>query len=322
MSKLKERFRRLKESAFELAYAGYSLRVRSQQTKNPRHPKRDITIPTNHYPRDYAASILAEVINEAYSFTGIIRLPNSQIFYEFVNTTIKAYSDFTDYRFLYIPVTPATTKQLKGKLPSLTTWDLKAQTIQVWSPMAIAIVDSSADRWPDFYSLEVEDCYHPYLPDFYFTGRVVNQRNSKVLYEYFDSAGLYGVQDGIYMSVLRPVNLDFPLGVPSDLVMDDCLKELIGCGPTSGHLDQVGQFTGYVTTAAYHPKVTFHLYEREDGTGFLSESLPHPKANAYIEQAYLISKIKRPGIKLTSSEGNQTLGLTQTTTPSETLILN
>jgi hypothetical protein len=165
--------------------------VRKQQAKNPKYPKLEPAIQSDIKPRVATPQLLNEILNEPYSFTGIVRLVNGQTLYEFVHTTFKAFVDYTDYRYLYAPVTLETIAQLGNKLPTLATWD--GDVVQVTSPIAASLVDQSADRWPDFYTLKVEDYSHPYLPNLYLSGRVVVQRNGVILYEYFDAAGLYRV---------------------------------------------------------------------------------------------------------------------------------
>jgi hypothetical protein len=103
------------------------------------------------------------------------------------------------------------------------------------------------------------------------------------------------------MSTLRPINLDFPLGQPDELEFNPCLQERKGIYPTAGHINQVGRFTGYVTTQNYHSKVTFYLYEREDGSGFLSESRPHSEMESYVEQVRLVGSSYSEGIESTAS---------------------
>lgn len=140
--------------------------------------------------------------------------------------------------------------------------------------------------WPEVYELVIDEIAHPYGKGLYLTGYVIIQADGVPNYEYVDLDGYYGEPGLFYISSLRPPGIDYPLGRPNggDLVKDLCIGKL-DWYPSFGNEYWVGKYTGYRTTPAYHPLVTYYLYERGDGSVFLWEGQPHEDAWLWVRNA-------------------------------------
>ena len=158
--------------------------------------------------------------------------------------------------------------------------------------------------------MDVEDYSHPYLPNFYFTGRVRQQSDGSLLYEYFDSMGYWGPQDDLYFSSLRPTDLDFPLGYyePNEIERDICLS--VNQYPVRGEVNRVGLSLGYKTNGLYSKLRTFYLYERPDGSSILLDSKETaPYSFDFIDQVKAVVGLLSPSIHLVSTDNTQSFTL-------------
>ncbi len=302
------------------AYSEYVLKVREQQKKFPNYPKVESNLLDSfQVPVISSEDALNKVIHENYIYTGTKRLHRFNV-YEFAQPMGTAI-DISYYKFLYVFISDSSTNLLaeNQKLPKLLQWGEKYPSAY---PDSIYLVNAGINNWPDFYSINSVDTVHPFLPGFYSTNRIAVQKNGRVIYEYFDNLGLYGATSNIYVSTLRPINLDFSLGHPrlGELERDECLRYLIGSYPAESNEHYLGKFTGYTTSPLYTQYVNFYLYEREDGTSFLLESPPNLLAQEVIERTLILSKVGSPQPTLLEGSGTIKLQNIQNTIPEELII--
>lgn len=168
------------------------------------------------------------------------------------------------------------------KVPTICHWNINKVDIYRVFPNKEYLLGLESNHWKSWYSLIVEDMTHPFLNGFIFTGRVIEQGEEGILgYEYRDNKGFYGIRNAIYISPLKPIQLDFPLGIPDKGQVDilKCNERLIDLYPSAGYIPyDIGKFTGYTTNSKYHSSKVFYIYERKDGSVFASEYIPHPHA--------------------------------------------
>lgn len=245
------------------------------------------------------------IINDSFisgdsSIYSITQEVSNDIYWEFYSPSIDEDPRFS--RYLYIPVTPSLSKVLKSLLPSILSWDVRAIKPQVWVdyPHKLYVRDNASTDWPCHYNLISDDLYHPYHKGFLFSGKAILNADNSILYEYTDIEGKYGIKDQLYLSSLLPIGMEFPLGQPkpSTLIYDSCLDHLLGLYPSYGYLPYIGSFTGYITTTLYNPYQTYYLYERVDGSTFLSPAIPHSYAQATINRGLELYGLSQGGLQL------------------------
>lgn len=302
------------------AYSDYVLKVKEQQQKYPNYPKIEPNLSEGpQLPVVSSDSAINKIINENYTYTGTKRIRKFNV-YEFAQPVGNA-SDISYYRFLYVFIDKNSTEILgeNEKLPKLLRWGEEYPSAY---PDNLYLVSAGINSWPDFYTTNSVDTYHPFLPGFYSTNRVSIQTNGKIIYEYFDSLGLYGALSNMYVSTLRPVNFDFPIGHPRmwELAIDNCLSHLIGSYPIRSNEFYLGRFTGFTSTPLHTGYAKFYLYERKDGTTFLSEEAPDLLAQEIIERTLILGKVGSPQPTLLEGSGSIKLQNIQNTIPEELII--
>lgn len=215
-------------------------------------------------------------------------------------------SSISNNRYLYLPIRENYLEDIKHLLPSLPMWDVDSYSAWYQYPTDKYLLDTTSQEWPTHYNVLSNDLKHPFIPDFLFTGRVILQGyEGNLLYEYTDIKGVYGLKDEIYLSNLKPLHLDFPIGIPrrDELLLDECLEHSIGYYPSKGNLiTDIGRFTGYRTNNKYHPHRTFYLYERSNGTVFLTIARPHSYSSDFIHIANRILELYKEDLVLIGKE--------------------
>jgi hypothetical protein len=195
------------------------------------------------------------------SFNAELLTSEPQLVWEF----IKLDGETRD-KWLYLYVVPNKTLLPFVDIPKHCCWDTERLTVDDYYPNELYLLGANSTNWGAWYSLIVEDMTHPFINGFTFTGRVIEQGDESLLaYEYSDTKGWYGLKNELYMSSLKPIELDFPLGIPKEGEVDKllCNEHLIGAYPSSGCVPyDLGRFTGYTTNRNYHPTKTFYIYER------------------------------------------------------------
>lgn len=202
--------------------------------------------------------------------------PNSNLYYEFISTFRSVDDSYPSYQFIYIPIEEQ--EKVIDLLPTVLIWDADNNYITYESPSTLYLKPLKIDLWPHYYSyISNNELIHPFLSSsFVFNGKMVEQGDGSILYEYIEVNNLYSSKGSVWVSTLRPQYLDFPYGIPQkdDLQYEECLLELIGSYPTKGTFPFIGGFTGYISTESYSKKKLF-LYKRIDGSCFFSEERPH-----------------------------------------------
>lgn len=241
----------------------------------------------------------------------------SEFYSEFVNKEADFNSDYSTWKYIYIPLE----YPLKNNyLPSLLTWNTDKQKLGYEAPNFYYLESLSAESWPSFYTLVTESLGHPYLgSSFVFSGHIVEQGDGSLLYEYTEIENNYGCIGETYMSPLRPSYLDFPFGIPQPggLVREDCSLDLIGSYPSYGVFPYLGRFTGYATTDLYNRMRKLYLYEREDKSTFLYEAPPSLYSRSLIENF-----IDQAAIYLSTNESKQSISIRQKSNSPATIQLS
>lgn len=195
---------------------------------------------------------------------------------EFVKTTGQVHT----YKYIRA--------QISNYLTPLITWGVENETQRILNmyPLEMYLFPSNVLDWDVVWTLGVTNTTHPFLPNFLFTGLVICVGPYKnIMYEYTDMEGLYGNKYAVYISPLKPVELDYPLGFPREgmLEKDICYKNLIGEYPKEGFIDKdLGTYTGLVTTPEYHSIYKFYMYMRSNYSLFLSSRPPYRGMKDYV----------------------------------------
>jgi hypothetical protein len=233
----------------------YLTQVKLQQVNKVLFPKQDKNLFSFYLPYSQSEAINF-LLTKPFEYLSTVLIKNTY-FWEFVNSFNV--SEFIDLEFLYIPVTTSLLNSLKAKLPNYSIWN-ESKNTKIIYPLISYLLENNSNDFVSFYTIDVSSGFtHPFLPTFEFTGRVC-LLNQTLLYEYKDSKGYYSVKDFYYLSPLRPIDLNYPLGIPSEsqLTTDECqLKDFY---PTSGDSYFVGEYQYQYTNSSYNPHIKFYLY--------------------------------------------------------------
>lgn len=305
-----------------IATKEYLNNIREQRERNSNYPFYSSLISVNTLSLIGPTQRLKEVLSDRYEFTKVTNLnyqiysnsPTFQVseevlgdellindsltFVEEVETIVHDKKQFywefckknrnpLDNQYIYIKANKTYLDLLKSKLPTMLKWDTYINSISKDWPYKSYVFQTSITTWSFYQTVITDNLYHPFLGSLLFTGRVTLQDSpSYEIYEYTDIEGHYGKKNDFYCSSLKPLGLDFPLGLPKVgmLCKEECLEELIGYLPSRGRYpSEVGRFTGYITNNKYSDILTYYIYEREDSSVFLSKEIPSAKAEILYE---------------------------------------
>jgi hypothetical protein len=290
----------------------YITQIRLQQAINPLFPKQDNSLSTFYLPytKQKAFDFLE---NKPFNYLSC-RFIKGYYYWEFVNS--NNISNFVELEFLYILVSNSTFTKYKTKIPYYSTWDKAKQTKLIY-PNISYLMNSNSVSWGSYYSIESTTNTHPFLSTLKFTGKVC-LLNQTLLYEYQDSKGYYAQKDYLYLSPLRPLNLNYPLGTPTSeqLVVDEC--ELDEAYPTSGDSYFVGEYQGQYTNSLYNKHIKFYLYANSTSQFLLQQP---PKLNYKWAAMTALSLVGvEPTLRLPTTISTQEFTINQTiTTPQLTI---
>lgn len=253
--------------------SNYISQVRLQQAINPLFPKQDDNLSDFYLPYTQAESI-QYLINKPFTYLSI-RYLKGFYYWEFVNS--NNITDFVDLEFLYIPVNFTTFQSIKTYLPYYSTWNEAKELELVYSKLSY-VIDANAASYGSSYFVNVSSGFnHPFIPTLEFTGRICLLKQT-LLYEYQDIIGYYAQKDYQYLSPLRPLDLSYPLGIPteSQLTVDECYLDEYDKYPLSGDSNWVGEYQGQYTNATYNKHIKFYLYANSTKQFLLQQT---PKFN-------------------------------------------
>lgn len=268
------------------------VRLQRSRAANRNYHKYDDSIHGYASPDISLLQLKDELSSNKYRYCGVKETnlslykiyPYSKLYFEFISTAKDTDGSYASSQFIYIPIEDI--DEIKHLLPTLTSWDTEKLLISNSYPSTLYLKPVSADRWPHNYYLLTDNLIHPFLgSDFVFNGRIVEQGDGSMLYEYRAISNNYCNEGSIWVSQLRPQYLDYPFGIPqeNDLFLDRCSSNLIRQYPSKGYFPFYGAFTGYITTDNYSRHKQFYLYERIDGSTFLSEERPHSYSRDFIQ---------------------------------------
>lgn len=186
--------------------------------------------------------------------------------------------------YLYLPV-GTYTPDVMELIPTIAYWSVAGPISGYLLPDRQYLLASNHMDYGEWYNVgPIGMGTSQFLPGFVSTGITVILGDGNLLYEYQDRGGWYSIPGTLYMSPLRPVGHQYPLGrpKPGDLVLDPCVP--VGQYPSKGMVPFVGISTGYITTNQYHPTKTYYLYEDMAGGTFLDDAVPSPNAWPLIEE--------------------------------------
>lgn len=211
------------------------------------------------------------------------RTPNPNILAGEYNNIENRYN----WKYLYLPIDSSILN--KVTLPYLRYWDvsnIKPIGKNIYPYNNLLRLFTNNNNLVSAITLS-KSLTNPLYPGFIFnniTYRLGFDRKMLV-YEYIDIEGIYGRKGQTYVSTLKPLDSQFPEGFPrlGDLEALECNKRLIGYMPSKGFIESdIGLFTGVTTTNSYS-RVTSYLYQRIDGSVFLSDAIPHAYAKDFID---------------------------------------
>lgn len=282
-------------------YVDYVASIRQQRLSSPNRIKLSSLIPpTQSFSyTETESSFISAVNTGGYIYTGNVKVLSS--IYPWMRPDLELmaleFSTIDRNRYIYLPETLIGTAAA-GLVPMSASYN-PASAYVVDYPSRIYLSPSSAEDFADNYGIDIGSEYsHNFLPGFLFTGKIVRLPSGKLLYEYIDNLGSYGPQYEIYLSTLRPINWDAPLGPYSELQLSNSLSSLVGSYPNSGTRELLGKYTGRKTNFTYHPSITYYEYERENGSLFLSEASPSISAGETSKNFLVLAGIERNGLSI------------------------
>ena len=287
--------------------------VRLQQAIQVNYPKQDNLLSTFLLPYTEQQAIQF-VLNQPFDYLSC-KLLNSQYYWEFVRSA--NITTFEELQFVYVLANNINFELLKAKVPYYATWN---STIQIVYPTTNYLIDANADSWGSNYSLNVSPGFtHPFIPTFELTGRVCLLK-SILLYEYTDTKGYYGPQGLIYLSPLRPINLNYPLGLPTtaQLTLDECYIESQIKYPVKGDTNWVGRYQGQYTNSTYNKHIKFWLYANDTGNFLLDQPPAFDKQGIALNALELVGY--KPTLTIPTLDSIHNITINQTSTYKELTI--
>ena len=287
----------------------YISQVRLQQAINPLFPKQDDNLSDFYLPYTQAESI-QYLINKPFNYLST-RYLKGLYYWEFVNS--NNITDFVDLEFLYISVDFTTFQSIKTYLPYYSSWN-EVKELELVYPKLNYIIDANAASYGSSYFINVSSGFsHPFIPTLEFTGRICLLKQT-LLYEYQDIKGYYAQKDYQYLSPLRPLDLNYPLGIPieSQLTVDKCYLDEYDKYPNSGDSNLVGEYQGQHTNSTYNKHIKFYLYANSTGQ-FLLQQPPKFDYKGIVLEALSLVGIE-PIVKLPTLIDEQTFTISQTST--------
>lgn len=287
----------------------YISQVRLQQAINPLFPKQDNDLSDFYLPYTQAESI-QYLINKPFNYLST-RYIKGFYYWEFVNS--NNITDFVDLEFLYILVDPTIFQSIKTYLPYYSTWN-EAKQLELVYPKLSYLLDANSVSYGSSYFVNVSSGFsHPFIPTLEFTGFVCLLKQT-LLYEYQDITGYYAQKDYQYLSPLRPLNLDYPLGIPTDsqLTVDDCYLDEYDKYPSSGDSNWVGEYQGQYTNSTYNKHIKFYLYGNST-ENFLLQQPPKTNYKGIALEALSLVGIE-PIVKLPTLTQRESITISQQST--------
>jgi hypothetical protein len=317
----------------------YISQVRLQQAIQVLYPKQD-SILSDFYLPYTEEEAYQYLINLPFTYLSCKYLGN-QYYWEFINS--NSIDNFEDLQFVYIPatqsnfnrlqtkilyyststlneaqgiITQTNFNKLQSKIPYYSKWN-EAKEVELIYPTKNYLIEANSVSWGSSYSINVSSGFsHPFLPTFDFTGRVC-LLNQTLLYEYKDLKGYYSVKDSYYLSPLRPTDLSYPLGIPteSQLTTDEC--QLENSYPTSGDSYFVGEYQYQYTNSSYNPHIKFYLYANSTSQ-FLLQQPPKLDYKGTVLSTLSLICIE-PTLILPTTPIDQSFTITQSSTTTLTM---
>lgn len=279
-----------------LDYSSYFNELSIQQTS--KFPKLTPNFNLSNIIKRSVSSIIDRVINESYDYVGVINSSNynnyfikdtnirqnsnQKYFYEFINTGSRSSFSLKDWKYLYLPIT----QEIANKVPQVPKQNklyLVKDIIKIDReyPVKVYLLDANKFNTINSFTTSVKDFVgtHSYLPYMVSRGNTIILPTNQVLYEYIDSKGYYGIPFNKYYSSLRPSDLQYPTGTPSDeqIYTNDYLQTLVGSTSSSVIYKTVPYnlyFTGYATNLSYSNNITYYLYLKDSTSLFNKVDVP------------------------------------------------
>lgn len=236
-------------------------------------------------------NIISEIIGDQYKYSGIKEIYlNEQFqivaeFYsEFASSAVfeNSNKNFINTKFLYIPVTKFDSRIYEVLPYTITYYSNNINNKIKIYPEEINLFEPNIYNFQYIYFYQnrflTQKYFHPFLPNFIFTGRVTKPNKQDFLYEYKDEKGYYGLQNKLYLSDLKPyknesnelIGLKYPFEYNiNHLIEDNFYLKLFGNYPEIIDDNNIGSFTGFITNNIYSNK-TYFLYQDVKDNLFLS----------------------------------------------------
>jgi len=181
--------------------------------------------------------------------------------------------------YYYCLISNSRLETLFNYLPRRTRWKYKDDgsiSVDYIFPTEYNLIPIYSNNYIHTLTVLTKEMGHNLLPNFIFTGKVYFMGEvGEPYYEYSNINNNYSFPGDLYISPLKPPNLDFPLGIPKAEELEECLNDHIGYYPSDGDIDiDLGIYTGYITNNTYHSNITYYLYRRSDDSIFLSKYPP------------------------------------------------
>ena len=270
--------------------SNYLKLIAEQRLQNPLHPK-DYRL--NSLPKFTKTShkAIEELVRWSNSqFTGVIerQIPlypdvNDTYYYEFVDLGVRTKTDFTDWKFFYIPVSKyddLIAAARTGILPSYKVYNVdtaSVDTILTKSPPLTPFTRPNST----FFNLPIVSNLHPLLSNFIFTGHSFLDKQGFMIYEYNDFKKFMDDITVTYYSKLRPLNFFIPSSLVEEYALEDDFSNLSLISKPPSYLELYTnlptlKFSGKSTTQEFNKFRKWYEYNRYiDGFPFDTVILPY-----------------------------------------------
>lgn len=238
-------------------------------------------------------------------------------FYEFVDKGVGYNTTLEDWRFFYIPLSYYS--NIISRLPSFKYYDInQGPFIQNYNTNSSFMYLDSGIKTKNYYLLNTNsNNYHPLLPHFMFTGKIMFSKQGKAVYEYKDIKGYSDDETILYLSFLPPnevkINSFIVLDSQFDTVtydLDNPPEKLLFLNSEDENLDL--RFTGRITNQNFSKVKKWYEYsEYINGFPFNQIILPNSPTDSNLGFIKIQLFNKTKGLAFNNVTNEQNLSINQ-----------
>lgn len=244
---------------------------------------------------------------------------NDVYYYEFINLGVRTQTNFTDWKFFYVPVSKydeLITETSSNILPSYKVYNVdtvKVETILTKSPPLCPFTRPNSI----FYNLPSTNNLHPLVPNFLFTGFSFLDKRGFMIYEYNDFKMYTDHISITYYSVLRPLSFFIPSSSVEQYALEDDFIRMSLIGRPPNYLEiytnlPTLKYTGKSTTENFNNFRKWYEYKRYfNGFPFDNVLLPYAPTPLSIDFVNVEVNNATMGILFNQTVNTQSISINQ-----------